>query len=102
MGRLVEVTAANVLTFGVGNNSAADSTTLTGTTLVADGSWHYLVVAYRNNFTQIYVDGALEVSGYTVTPTYAATNYVQIGVRNVAGSNVAATWVNGQIDDLFL
>jgi len=98
----LEVTAANVLTFGVGNNSAADSTTLTGTTVIADGSWHYLVVAYRNNLIQIYVDGVLEVSGYTETPTYAATNYVQIGVRNVAGSNVAATWVNGQIDDLFL
>jgi hypothetical protein len=100
-GIRLEITTTNLLTFGVGNNSASDSSTLNGSIVVADGTYHYIVVTSHNNYTQIYVDGILDVAGYTVTPTYA-TNYVQMGVRNVAGANVAGTWLNGQIDDLYL
>ena len=84
----------------MGNNAASDSTTITGTTDVADGTFHYIVWSYRNNYSQLYVDGVLEASGYTVTPTYAATNYVKIGCGNVTGTN--NNWLNGAIDDLFI
>jgi hypothetical protein len=96
------IDASDHIAFGVGNNAASDTTTLTGTTDIADTAYHYVVVSYRNNYTQIYIDGVLEVSGYTVTPTYHATNYVRIGVSCVTGASVAGTWFTGQIDDLFL
>jgi hypothetical protein len=96
------VVTTGVMTYRVGSGSADDTTTLSGTTNVCDGAQHYVVLSVRNNYAQIYVDGKLEVSGYSTTPTYNATNYVRIGVRNVAGTSVASTWFTGQIDDLFI
>ena len=96
-----QVTNANAVGITLGYN-AADGIQYLGTTTVTDGNWHSAVVSFRNNYVQIYVDGKLENSSYAVTPTYAATTYTQIGVANNAGSNIAATWFNGQIDDLFL
>lgn len=98
-GIYLAVSSGNVLNFQVANNSASPSS-LTGTTTVTDGNFHYVVVSVRNNFTQVYLDGKLEVSGYTITPGYNATNYVRIGCLNNTGSN--STWFNGQIDDLFI
>jgi len=99
-GIKIEISAANVITVGIGNNSASDSSTFTGTTTVTGGVFIYLVVTFRNNYLQVYVNGVLEICGYCVTPSYAATNYVRIGAGNVTGTNV--TFMNGQIDDLYL
>jgi len=71
-----------------------------GTGAYADGNWHRIDASFKNNYIQVYVDGVMNISGYSVTPAYAATNYVRIGCTSDAGSN--AGWFNGQIDDLFL
>lgn len=95
------VNNSNVLKFEVGNNTGpAIVSTILGTTNVTDGAWHYAVVSTRDNFTQIYLDGKLEGSGYTIAPAYAATNYVRIGCYT--GTGVNALFFNGQIDDVFI
>lgn len=95
------ISAANVLQFNVGNNTSASIfSSMTGTTNVTDNAWHYVVVSYRNNYAQMYVDGKLEVGSYSVAPAYAATNYVRIGVLNLTGTDTY--FMNGQIDDVFL
>jgi hypothetical protein len=94
------VSSTNLIYAAIGNNSASDTTVISGTTVVTDGNWHYVVWSMRNNFSQVYLDGKLETSGYSVTPTYHATNYVRIGCGSTDGSNVV--WFNGQIDDLFI
>jgi hypothetical protein len=105
-GIRIEVTAANVVSVWTGNNQAADASQQIGSKVVADGTWHRIVVRSHNNLIDIYVDDDLDPTHgqslhVTKAPTYAATNYVSIGVRNVAGASVAGTWCNGQIDDLF-
>ena len=95
------VSSTNTLSFESGNNTGSTTyTSMNGSTTVTDGNWHYVVVSFRNNFSQMYLDGKLETSGYMMTPSYAATNYVRIGCQNNSGANI--TWFNGQIDDLFL
>jgi hypothetical protein len=99
------VSTTNALEFRVGATTADDESTLAGTTVVTDGNWHYAVVSYRptsiaGGTTQVYLDGKLEISGYTAQPAYAATNYVRIGCGNSTGTNVE--FFNGQIDDLFI
>lgn len=93
------VNAGKVL-FQSGNNASALWSSVDGATSVNDGNWHYVICAYQSNFGRVYVDGVLDASGYMMSPTYAATNYVRIGCMNEAGSN--SYWFNGQIDDLFL
>jgi hypothetical protein len=58
------------------------------------------VWSFRNNFSQVYLDGKLEASGYVMTTAYATTNYVRIGCQSSSGTDIA--FMNGQIDDLFL
>jgi hypothetical protein len=96
------IDAANKIVASTGNNATDPTTVITGTTTVTDGNWHYVVWSYKDNYTQIYLDGKLEASGYNVTPTYTATTYIRIGVADIAGASVAGTWFNGQIDDLFI
>lgn len=96
----LRVTDTNLLNFTSGPNVSGSVYSLSGTTTVTDGNFHYAVVSYRNNFVQVYLDGKLEMSGYIATPAYAATNYVRIGCGSYAGVN--QHWFNGQIDDLFL
>ncbi len=91
---------SNVIYFYFGNNAAAAASTITGSTSVVDGNWHYIVVSSNGNLTKIFVDGALDGSGYSVTPSYAATNYVRIGCNNETGSD--SNFFNGSIDDVFL
>lgn len=99
----VRVTAANVLSATIGKNTGTtlgvDYSATTGTTTVTDGNWHYVVFTFRNNLLQIYLDGNLETSAYSIAPAYAGTNYVRIGCSNGSGSDNA--FFNGQIDDLF-
>jgi len=74
----------------------------TGLTTVTDGNWHYVVVSYRNNFAQIYVDGNLDGSSYLPTPTYhGSTNHVQIG-RLWQTDTGFSQYFNGQIEDMFI
>jgi hypothetical protein len=94
---------ATVLTLWVGNNAASIAQTMAGTTAVTDGNLHFVVLTFRNNFAQIYLDGKLEVSGYCITPTYAATTYTNIGAYcETSTTPTAGSWFNGQIDDLFI
>lgn len=95
---------SNVIAFRTAKNTGTtiglDYTQINSTTNVLDGNWHYIVMTYRNNYGQLYVDGALEAFGYMFAPAYAATNYVRIGCLNQTGTD--NTFANGQIDDLFL
>lgn len=100
-GFMFYVTSGNVLGVLLGNNTGtSDNTSMVGTTTVTDGNWHYGVLTYRNNYLQIYLDGKLEVSSYSVAPAYAATNYVRIGTFVTTGTDLL--FMNGQIDDLYL
>jgi len=83
------------------NTSATAVSSLTGTTVITDGNWHYSVFTFKSNWGQLYLDGKLEVSGYKVTPVYAGTTYIRIGSRNPIGGS-DDSFFNGQIDDLFL
>jgi hypothetical protein len=95
------VNTSNVLAVNVGNNTSPSVyTNITGLTVVTDNTWHYVVWTYRNNYSQIYLDGKLECYGWTYTPAYAATNYVRIGCGNSAGTN--SDFWSGQIDDMFI
>jgi hypothetical protein len=91
------VNASNQLSTQTGNGTT--SSTVSGSTVVTDNALHYVVVSYQSNHIKIFLDGVLEASGYAMTPTYAATNYVRIGCGNDSGSN--NNWFNGQIDDFF-
>jgi hypothetical protein len=99
-GIRVYIDSANHISFDVGANAADAQNTLAGTTTLTNNAWHYVIVSSQGNHTKLFVDGVLEASGYTATPTYAATNYVRIGCAQVAGGANTA-WMNGQIDDLF-
>ena len=98
-GILLGVGVTNTLQFQSASNSSAPST-FNGTTTVTDNAWHMVAVSFRNNYVQVYLDGKLEMGGYSVSPTYNATNNVRIGCYNEASTD--QTFWNGQIDDLFL
>jgi len=102
-GILFRISVGNVIEAKIANNTGTTEGvnvfTITGTTNVCDGNWHYVVYTYRNNYAQLYVDGKQEGSGYAVVPAYAGTNYVRVGVKNVTGTDTS--FMNGQIDDLF-
>lgn len=74
--------------------------TLTSKTTVGDNNYHYVVITFRDNYLQVYVDGLLDAEGWAPTPTYAATNYVRIGCQSTTGTDIS--FYAGQIDDLFL
>ena len=103
-GIKLEIQNTNILQFFIGKNTGitvgTDYLQFNGTVNVCDNAWHYVVVSYRNNYIQMYLDGKLESSGYSFAPAYAATNYVRVGCRNSSGSD--SLFFNGQIDDLFL
>jgi hypothetical protein len=98
---LMATTGALAMLIGknTGTTVNVDYVQLTGTKNLCDGNWHYIVCTLRNNYAQIYADGALEAAGYSVAPAYAATNYVLIGMGSNTG--VDAVPFNGQIDDVF-
>lgn len=103
-GIYLSINSSNKLAFNSGKYSGTtagiDYSVISGTTTVTDGNFHYVVAIFRNNFVQIYLDGALEASGYCITPFYVATNYIRIGCGNNAGTDIS--FMNGQIDDLFI
>lgn len=102
-GIYLAITGTNVLELAIGNNTlstAAGLTLLNGATTVTDNNWHYVVVTFRNNYAQIYLDGKLEIAGYSLAPAYAATNYVRVGCQNATGTDT--NFMNGQIDDLYI
>lgn len=90
-----------LLTIGrnTGTTSLRDYMDFVGLTTVTDNAWHYVVITFIDNIAQVYVDGKVDAFGYSVAPAYAATNYIQIGCRNLSGTDSA--FFNGQIDDLF-
>jgi hypothetical protein len=96
--RVAVVATTGKVEFIVANNSANPATTVSGSTDIT-GACHYVVVSYQSNHAKIFIYGVLDGSGYSATPSYAATNYVRIGCNNVSGSNI--NWYAGQIDDLF-
>lgn len=105
-GIILAIDATNVLRFISANNTGTttnvNNTDTYCSTVVTDNSLHYVVVSFRNNYLQIYLDGRLEKSSYCLAPAYAATNYIRFGVSVNSGADVAGTWMNGQIDDIFL
>ena len=103
-GILLEISAANKVIFttckNTGTAAGADFNTLTGITTVTDNVMHYVVVTFRNNWGQLYIDGNLEASGYMFAPAYQSTNYVRIGCESYTGTDAA--FMNGQLDDWYL
>jgi len=104
-GLFLSVDSNGFLNLQIGNNNGtgtlgADYTATIGATSLIDGSYHYVVATFKDNFVQLYVDGKLDGSGYSFAPVYAATNYVRIGCRNDAGSD--SLFFNGAMDDIFL
>ena len=71
-----------------------------GTTVVTDNAFHHIAVTAKDNWVQLYVDGKLDASGYLPSPTYHATNIVEIG-RQWTTQDGLSQWFKGQIDDLF-
>lgn len=72
-----------------------------GTKNICDNAYHYIVVSFKDDFVQIYVDGVLDISAYCKAPVYNATTYTRIGCLSEDGST-NAYFLNGQIEDLFL
>jgi hypothetical protein len=100
-GIVIYINSSNTITTEFGNNTQVGANNVfVTTTNICDNNWHYITVAYNNNYAQIYIDGKLQASGYAVTPAYATTNYVRIGCGNVTGTDTF--FMNGQIDDLFI
>jgi len=103
-GVFISINPSGSLACLIGKNSGTalgtDYTVINSSYLIVDGGWHCVVLTFRNNYAQLYIDGALDTAIYSFPPAYAATNYVRVGVRNDTGTNV--TFFNGQIDDLFL
>lgn len=83
-----------------GTTQDVDYSVVDGTTNIADNSWHYIVVTFRNNYLQIYVDGNLEKGRWVFAPAYVATNYIRIGCYDSGG--VDSLFFSGQIDDMFV
>jgi hypothetical protein len=99
-GFVCEIRADGKLNFLIGNNTGAGIVSeISGTTTVTDNNWHYVVFTYNNNYAQIYLDGKLEGSGYSLNPVYGATNYIRIGCANYSGSDLY--FMNGQMDDIY-
>jgi hypothetical protein len=103
-GVQIQIADTNVARVIIGKNTGTtldtDYSDIRGTTTVTDGVFHYLVVTFRNNYLQIYLDGVIESSRYCLTPAYQATNYVRFGSMNTTGTD--ANFMNGQIDDCYL
>jgi len=94
----------------IGGNNTGDIVNVNysridGITDVTDNLWHYVVVTYKNNYVQIYVDGKLEISAYSITLVFDSTSYTRIGALTSDGTTYVS-WFgsgnSGQIDDLFL
>ena len=64
-----------------GSNRAAvgsDSGSITGTSSLSDGQWHYVVGVYEGpatNIARVYVDGVLENSGTIAAPNTAGGSF---------------------------
>jgi len=74
-------------------------TNINGTTTLTDNAWHYVVVTFKDNYLQIYIDGELEAADYCMTPVYHTTNYIRIGCRHLTTTD--SDWFNGQLDDMY-
>ena len=84
------------------NVANVDYISVAGKKNVCDNAFHYIVMTYKDNWMQVYVDGVLDISTYMVTIAYNATTYTRIGVSSETGTSDAGTWFSGYIDDLFL
>ena len=74
-------------------------TQITGTTVLASGTWYHIAVARSGNSTKLFVNGVQEGSTYSGTESFdvdSANNCPRIG-SNVTGS---ANFLNGWIDEL--
>jgi hypothetical protein len=108
-GIFVGVNAA-VIQVTTGNNTGTtvgvNYTQLFGTTTVTDGNWHQIIVTFKNNWVQIYLDGRIETRGWMITPVYAAINYVRLGGYSTTTTGLAGRWggtgTPGQLQDFYL
>ena len=105
-GVVIYISFLGTIYVNIGNNTSGTTqlnlTTVGGTTTsVIDGLEHFVRVTYSNNWVQIYVDGKLDGSGYTLNPSYAATNYVRIGAYSLSSTALTSLYT-GQIYDFFI
>lgn len=79
---------------GISGSSATlttkSSTALNGTTDIADGAWHHLVILYNGTTGQIYVDGVQQTSSSISAPS-SFTGYWRIA----EGGELS--WLNGTV-----
>lgn len=81
---------------------SAITRSVSGTRVVTNNEYHYVVVVYFRNHLQIYVDGILDGEGWTPLIEYNVVNFrcrIGCGV-NAFGEHV--NFFSGQIDDLFI
>lgn len=105
-GILIATSTANKLNVLVGRNtggvSGTDYISLVGATSICNGLWNFITTTWDGSYLRIYVNGKLDLteSAWTYAPGYAATNYVNIGCRNNAGTN--SNYFTGSLDDVFI
>lgn len=85
-----------------GVTSGVDYVDLMGTKTLNDNAFHMIVATYDGTNLRLYSDGTLDSTSATWTggQAYAGTNYIRIGVRNNAGSDMASFFYNGAADDI--
>ena len=104
LGYNMQIGADNKMSFtnyknGSGTTPDKDYFSISSTSNVCDGNWHYAVVTFRNNYLQLYIDGKLEGARYAQGPAYHASNAIRIGALYFSGDQY---FLSGQIDDVFM
>lgn len=67
-----------------------------GTTVLNNGSWHFILATYTSGTLKLYVDGVLEHTSSLNLNTVGQSNFIGVSQYQPANSN----WFNGKIDDV--
>jgi hypothetical protein len=94
-----------VAIFNTGKNTGTvigtDAQSVTGTTNLIDGAYHFVVGTWDGSYLRLYVDAVQEGGdvAWAYAPAYATPNYPGLGIRrNIEPSN----HLTGSLDDTFL
>jgi len=84
-----------------GTVAGTDYQAIVSTSVVADDTWKFVAGVWDGSYLRIYVNGVANGTAvaWANAPGFAATNYVRVGSRNLAGTNQA--FFTGSVDDIF-
>ena len=99
----IGLTTSNTIQFISGRNTGTTADTdfknLTSTGTVPNLVKSHVACVYDGTFMRIYLNGFLDsTTAWANNPGYAATNYVRIGCRNVAGTE--DSFLDGGLDEV--